>query len=506
MPPIEDFFAFGGTDFASPQLEATPSKKKRKVKKKTKPKSEVTSTALSSKTEHNVQTLPQTPSSHEAVEDPKLATEVNTSAIADLLGLSSSLPILNEPQPENSINDRHERLKNRTGNTNNNNNMADTKINDEDNFLSSIDDFVNTIKEKGTEIQSLIETYQQSTVEINGEKIPAKSVVFELHLDIHAAGQVSGPYDMQVKGSTKISKIINKIMGLFNNVASPTFPETEWNELALYVSDINVVFNQSLRCTSLLTYQGQLSKSDIVKGFNVYGIITTDENARLLYANERAKKMSAVKTEDEEEEDNENGLYNVEIEDTIRGGTNSVSVVSNMSVSELLFMYKYKMKLPSELDLKVQKEDKFLNVDESLKINEVVKNTVLKVTYSLEELSKLEEEMKSKAANEGEDDEDDDDDEDIDVATKGNEVQEIGSGGNNEEYFTIFIAGKDKKRYKVRVKPSTKISEISTFYKNKAGITENTSLKLLFDDEEMDMDGVVADTELEEDFMIDVIV
>ena len=101
---------------------------------------------------------------------------------------------------------------------------------------------------------------------------------------------------------------------------------------------------------------------------------------------------------------------------------------------------------------------------------------------------------------------DDDDDEDIDVATKGNEVQEIGSGGNNEEYFTIFIAGKDKKRYKVRVKPSTKISEISTFYKNKAGITENTSLKLLFDDEEMDMDGVVADTELEEDFMIDVIV
>lgn len=74
------------------------------------------------------------------------------------------------------------------------------------------------------------------------------------------------------------------------------------------------------------------------------------------------------------------------------------------------------------------------------------------------------------------------------------------------EYFVIGLKGKDNKRVEAEVGQSTKIRSLLKYYLQVKGIKDAQleNCKLLFDDEELELDSVVGDTELEEDFEIQV--
>lgn len=73
-------------------------------------------------------------------------------------------------------------------------------------------------------------------------------------------------------------------------------------------------------------------------------------------------------------------------------------------------------------------------------------------------------------------------------------------------YFVIGIKGKDNKRIECEVGPETKIRSLLDYYMKVKGIS-NSELqhpKLVFDDEELDLEGFVRDTELEDEFEVQV--
>ncbi|EGW30882.1 uncharacterized protein SPAPADRAFT_62785 [Spathaspora passalidarum NRRL Y-27907] len=78
-----------------------------------------------------------------------------------------------------------------------------------------------------------------------------------------------------------------------------------------------------------------------------------------------------------------------------------------------------------------------------------------------------------------------------------------------DEFFVIGLKGKDNKRIEVKVSTETKIRSLLMHYLKVKGLDERTvditHAKLIFDDEPLDMDAHVGDTELEEDFEIQIV-
>jgi hypothetical protein len=73
-------------------------------------------------------------------------------------------------------------------------------------------------------------------------------------------------------------------------------------------------------------------------------------------------------------------------------------------------------------------------------------------------------------------------------------------------YFRITLKGGDKAKIEVKVKPDTLVSKLASYYLKKTGLQPTTRLRLVFDDEDLDLSDTVGDTELEEDFTVDVYV
>jgi hypothetical protein len=539
MLPINDFFAFTGEEelgYSSPVHEK---KKKKKKKLKKKVKTELSGDGIGDRaspyvsihvddedlsiTEVQNGPLPSTDGAAKRAEVKATASELN-----DLLGMNDLTVAAHNNQSlrlsDPAVSEKLRELGN-----------------DDDNFLNSMDSFVTDLKKEDDKIQSLLQTYQQTEVKINGMIIPAKQVQFELQLEILVAGQSSSVFKLEVKGSAKFQKIIDKLMQLFNQNADPQVPPSEWSSLTVYIKNVNTVIDSSMRCTSLLLFQNQLVKSTVVTGFCVQGIITTKEYAEAIYNEEKARQLEDKKNSSNEESNlDEVRYFSIQIEDkflsqrdnskapisldddgdTTENATPKViktelSIAEDMQVSEIITLYKYKVRLPRELTITLKLSDgRTLDEDQRVKCLPIKGDDVLPVDYSLEELHQIYEEN-GLEAEDFEDLDDEDDDEDDDIAgdnfnISGGVSATVREGSaakeDDSEYFTIFVAGKDKKRYKVRVKPSTKIADISQYYIEKAGLAASTKVTLLFDDEPMSEFGVVGDTELEDEFMVDAII
>jgi hypothetical protein len=74
------------------------------------------------------------------------------------------------------------------------------------------------------------------------------------------------------------------------------------------------------------------------------------------------------------------------------------------------------------------------------------------------------------------------------------------------DYFEIGLKGKDNKRISVQVCATTKLKDLLAHYLKTKDIEASTKAKLLFDDEELDLEGVVGDTELEDEYEVQVVV
>jgi hypothetical protein len=73
-----------------------------------------------------------------------------------------------------------------------------------------------------------------------------------------------------------------------------------------------------------------------------------------------------------------------------------------------------------------------------------------------------------------------------------------------ERYFPIHLKGKDNTVVSVQVNAETVISKLVDYYRKQRAIDPSVTIRLSFDDEDMDLSQTVGDTELEEDFTIDV--
>ncbi|CAK9436132.1 uncharacterized protein LODBEIA_P06900 [Lodderomyces beijingensis] len=79
----------------------------------------------------------------------------------------------------------------------------------------------------------------------------------------------------------------------------------------------------------------------------------------------------------------------------------------------------------------------------------------------------------------------------------------------DDEVFTIGLKGKDNKRIQCNVKPDTKLQSILLFFLRSKDIDPKSidvsKARLIFDDEDLDINLSVKDTELEEDFEIQIV-
>ncbi|GEQ67745.1 hypothetical protein JCM33374_g1410 [Metschnikowia sp. JCM 33374] len=77
---------------------------------------------------------------------------------------------------------------------------------------------------------------------------------------------------------------------------------------------------------------------------------------------------------------------------------------------------------------------------------------------------------------------------------------------DKSEFFVIGLKGKDNKRIEVEVGPTTEIRSLLRYYMKEKGIKESAGRqgRVVFEDEELDLDALVGDTELEEDFEVQV--
>ncbi|KAK6460516.1 ubiquitin-2 like Rad60 SUMO-like-domain-containing protein [Scheffersomyces coipomensis] len=104
----------------------------------------------------------------------------------------------------------------------------------------------------------------------------------------------------------------------------------------------------------------------------------------------------------------------------------------------------------------------------------------------------------------------DDEDEDADL-DDGELVETVEiDDEEKDEFFTIGLKGKDNKRISIKVSPKTQIRKLLLHYLKIKNIDEKSininKAKLIFDDEELDLDGIVENTELEEDYEVQVVI
>ncbi|CAH2352399.1 hypothetical protein CLIB1423_06S05578 [[Candida] railenensis] len=87
-------------------------------------------------------------------------------------------------------------------------------------------------------------------------------------------------------------------------------------------------------------------------------------------------------------------------------------------------------------------------------------------------------------------------------------IDKIDSTSDDHQYFIIGLKGRDNKRIEVKVSSTTPISKIAEYYILKKGITnyDINTIKLIFDDEVLHLNHTVGDTELEEDFEIQIVI
>lgn len=76
----------------------------------------------------------------------------------------------------------------------------------------------------------------------------------------------------------------------------------------------------------------------------------------------------------------------------------------------------------------------------------------------------------------------------------------------DEGKFLVKMRGKDNKVVEVMIRPQTKVSDMIAYYRTKRELEPNVKINLEFDSEPMSADQTADDYELEDDYVIDVII
>lgn len=375
-------------------------------------------------------------------------------------------------------------------------------------FLKSLSKDMNDIRAKANEYNEIISSHKSTEFTINGETIKAKDIKFHVNLQIYYKNYTSDLFQLELKSTTQVKRAINKLFTAYNSIqGNEEIPEKDWYKYVIYIDELNTYIDQDLKFSSLLCYQSQL-KTEIIKGsigFSINGIIIEEDKANDIIERKNNEKSL---NNDKNNKDSENLLIEINVLDKILNTEIKFNVINNISFNELISIYKYKTKLPQSLNISIssEKNTNSISLDNCLNELNVLNNDKFIISYNKDEYNELIEEFK----NDNKDEEEEDEIEDFKEIVNDDSNEETGKPNEliddkDNEYFKIFLVGEDNNKVQVRVKSSTKIEDIVEFYKNKVNLDNSVKIKLLFDDDELPEDGFVRDTELEEDFIIEVV-
>ncbi|CAI4056231.1 hypothetical protein N7582_000546 [Saccharomyces uvarum] len=87
---------------------------------------------------------------------------------------------------------------------------------------------------------------------------------------------------------------------------------------------------------------------------------------------------------------------------------------------------------------------------------------------------------------------------------EGNSVKE--NNGGNEKVMKIALMGQDNKKIYVNVRNSTPFFKVAEYYRIQKQLPQKARIKLLFDHDELNLNECIADQDMEDEDMVDVIV
>lgn len=81
-----------------------------------------------------------------------------------------------------------------------------------------------------------------------------------------------------------------------------------------------------------------------------------------------------------------------------------------------------------------------------------------------------------------------------------------GNNSDREKVMKIALMGQDNKKIYVNVRRSTPFSKVAEYYRIQKQLPQKTCIRLLFDHDELNMDECIADQDMEDEDMVDVVI
>ncbi|OWB67551.1 hypothetical protein B5S33_g1223 [[Candida] boidinii] len=417
----------------------------------------------------------------------------------------------------------------------------------EDSFLKELEE-INTRKHKlDIEEEETEENNKRQVPKsflVNGRYLKPNRIFFEVNIKTALLGDQHEIF-MRVKGSVQLQNLIETTIKHLEEKTGKKSP-LPMNSIVFYVPSLNIVLNSILKISSILV-SNTLSLIASGDGYSVDAILTSKSESESL---QKAKRQLLKDT-------NENTISDDSIEFNIIDTDHKVTKIihkTSAPLSELIDIYIAKNHYPEQLNVKILHDTNVLSNDLSLlQVQEKLNNTdILYSQFDKDELDKLIEIYGASNTTQGDIDNEDNDANDITFSSNDNENDNLvirtshsskgdadspiilddddsdnyephdqypprpqppylGSvkkeGGDKfNSHFVINLKGKDGISHKVKVNASTKICNLAKYYLEKSELPPETKIKLIFDDEQLNMNQTVGDTELEEGFLVDVII
>lgn len=421
----------------------------------------------------------------------------------------------------------------------------------EDSFLRELEE-INTRKHKldieEEETEESNKRQVQKSFLVNGRYLKPNKIFFEVNIKTTLLGDQHEIF-MRVKGSVQLQNLIETTIKHLEEKTGKKSP-LPINSIVFYVPSLNIVLNSILKISSILV-SNTLSLIASGDGYSVDAILTSKSESESL---QKAKRQLLKDT-------NENTISDDSIEFNIIDPDHKVTKIihkTSAPLSELIDIYIAKNHYPEQLNVKILHDTDVLSNDLSLlQVQEKLNNTdILYSQFDKDELDRLIEVYGASNTTQGDIDIDDEDNDSNDITFSSNNILNdnvaIKTPHNNRgdadspiilddedddkyepqnqypshphpqysgnttvkkenenqsnTHFVISLKGKDGISHKVKVNASTKISNLAKYYLEKATLPPDTKIRLIFDDEQLNMNETVGDTELEEDFLVDVIV
>ncbi|QPG75689.1 hypothetical protein FOA43_003048 [Brettanomyces nanus] len=331
------------------------------------------------------------------------------------------------------------------------------------------------------------------TVVVNGEKMNVSDTKFKIDVTVEL-GDRSLTISLTAKGSTHFKKIQEKICAWLypKYIEQPVMmPET----LVFYIKELDLIVKQFLKIGYLLQLSKKNGKISLPITDDGYHFCTTMSTETKIQATRQLLNLGKQSTSEAASSGNGDPEITINLKDRKTGRSTTIATKRTSVMIDLVSIFLVRLHYPDMLKVTLYGSDgAALPAESSIGDSKIGENETIELDYDQRDFDELQE-----AAKQHKSDDEYDNDNDIDLRHNLDLTRE-----QDNSYFTINMVGKDKKSYKVQVNPDTEIRLMIDYYRSKAKVEAKVLISLLFDDELLLPSMKVSDTELEEDFIVDV--